>query len=66
MNAKNPSDITRNMSTDISLMYDRCRDAPQRNKLKRGERTNRMDGIPMMRCNLSGKGKTAAPAIDTE
>ena len=32
----------------------------------RGEKINRTEGIPIIKCNLSGNGNIAAPAIDTE
>ena len=32
----------------------------------KGENITRMEGIPMIKCNLRGKGNIAAPAIDTE
>jgi hypothetical protein len=38
----------------------------QRKKLDIGEKINRTEGIPMIKCILRGNGNTAAPAIDTE
>jgi hypothetical protein len=66
MNAKNPNDITKRLNIDISRMFNRCCDLPHKSKLKRGERTNKTEGIPMIKCNLRGNGNTAAPAIDNE
>jgi hypothetical protein len=66
MNAKNPSDITKKLNMDICLMCNRCPDVLHRTRLSKGERTNKMEGIPMTKCNLSGNGKTTAPAIDIE
>ena len=50
----------------ISLKFDSCPFLFHKNRLTNGERTNRIDGIPIYRCNLSGNGKIPAPAIDTE
>jgi hypothetical protein len=65
-NAKRPNDITKRLITDIVLMCDNFRLLLHNNRLNNGERINRMEGMPMMRCNLRGKGKIPAPAIDME
>jgi hypothetical protein len=65
-NANRPNDITKRLRIDIVLLYENFRLLLHNNRLNNGERINRMEGMPMMRCNLRGKGKIPAPAIDIE
>jgi hypothetical protein len=51
---------------DICLTCGRHRVLPQNNELSKGDRINNMEGIPMIRCILRGRGKIPAPAMDAE
>ncbi len=64
--ANNPSDMINRHSTDMIRISGNSPFLLQKNRLVKGEKNNRIEGIPMYRCSLSGKGNMAAPAIDSE
>ena len=51
---------------DMTFIPGRLSVPPQRKNPRRGDKIRRMEGIPIIRCILSGNGNIAAPATDTE
>ena len=66
MKAKKPRDIINNPTADIAIMFGRFFSLLHKNKLINGERNKIVEGNPIIRCNLNGKGNIPAPAIDME
>ena len=64
MKARNPRDMTKRLTRDMSRRCGIRRALVHKSKLNNGERTSRIEGIPRMRCNLRGKGKIPAPPME--
>jgi hypothetical protein len=63
---RNPNDITKKAMMDICFTRGRRRVLLHNSKLSSGDRIKSIEGIPMIKCSLRGRGNIPAPAIDTE